>query len=366
MSELPRTVFVLGAGTSVHAGAPVMKDFLDSAEELLLSGKLDPKDEAQFRAVFKGLYQLHEALAKSQMDLRNVESVFAAFEMAELLESGQHEIDGVVLTQAIRRLIVVTLESSIQFKWDGNLHEPRPTEEYASLASLVKSMRDTRNRGVTIITFNYDAALDYALEHEIGTLDYSLDSGVRKEVRLLKLHGSLSWAKCHNDNDGKDYVVPRALRWTGSGGWSEIREERVMMRLGSDVMKFNPERSIPGQTHSLPLIVPPTWSKREHHWGIRNVWKTAARDLGQADSIFVMGYSLPETDHFFRYLYGLGTMGMTRLKHFMVCDPAVDKGPSFRARFEGLLGPLAKERFDARPLKFGDAVLRVGEALGLY
>jgi hypothetical protein len=38
------------------------------------------------------------------------------------------------------------------------------------------------------------------------------------------------------------------------------------------------------------------------------VWRTAAQHLSEAEHIFIIGYSLPETDQFFRYLYGLGTV----------------------------------------------------------
>src|SRR5438445_11948068 len=81
MSEV---VFVLGAGTSKHAGAPLMADFLDVAHDLWKVGKVRDAD-AQFAAVFRGISELQQVHSKAQLDIQNVESVFSAFEIAKTL-----------------------------------------------------------------------------------------------------------------------------------------------------------------------------------------------------------------------------------------------------------------------------------------
>jgi hypothetical protein len=73
----------------------------------------------------------------------------------------------------------------------------------------------------------------------------------------------------------------------------------------------------------------------------------AALELRDAENIYVIGFSLPTTDEFFRYLYGLGTVGDTILQRFWVVDP--DPSGAVEQRFRGLLGPGAEERF--RPFK---------------
>jgi len=336
-----------------------MKNFLDVAEDLLLGGHLDPQDAKQFREVFKGMHGLEGSLAKASMDLRNIESVFAAFEMAELLGTGQEQVDGVKLTEAIRHLIVVTLEKTIRFFLiPGEINAGiRPTEEYSHFAAALHDIRDA-GRPVSIITFNYDAALDYAMEMERGLeFSYCLDGKEAPQVHLLKLHGSLNWARWTNKEEGKDYVIPRPLGEIPADEWHHVgRTNRVTSSVGSGMKSFKPPNRPPGNTHELPLIIPPTWSKREHQLQIRNVWRFAAQDLSQADNIFVLGYSLPETDHFFRYLFALGTMGETRIKRFLVSDPAIKRDETLRKRFKALLGPLAAERFQCWDYTFGKAI----------
>ena len=70
--------------------------------------------------------------------------------------------------------------------------------------------------------------------------------------------------------------------------------------------------------------------------------------MASAENIFVSGYSLPESDHFFRYLYALGTVGDLRLKKLWVFDPNGEVG----GRFHSLLGQAALPRFEFFPSDF--------------
>ncbi len=106
-----------------------------------------------------------------------------------------------------------------------------------------------------------------------------------------------------------------------------------------------------------PVIVPPTWNKTQHYHQISPVWRRAAQHLSEAEVIVVFGYSLPETDQFFRYLYAWGTVGDAILKCFLVVDP--DPSGQVVSRFQSLLGPGAKNRFIHIKKKFGEALYEV-------
>ncbi len=108
-----------------------------------------------------------------------------------------------------------------------------------------------------------------------------------------------------------------------------------------------------------PMIVPPTWSKLEHHRKIQPVWSAAAKHLSEARNIVVIGYSLPESDMFFRDLYAVGTIGEELIQNFVLVDPS----EQVSARFRELLSPAAQRRYSIIPVRFEEAISRIVAAL---
>jgi hypothetical protein len=70
--------------------------------------------------------------------------------------------------------------------------------------------------------------------------------------------------------------------------------------------------------------------------------------LSDAENIFVCGYSLPETDVFFKHLFALGTVGTSFIRRFWVINNDGGVGQRFRA----MLGKAALSRFDIIPQPF--------------
>jgi hypothetical protein len=99
----------------------------------------------------------------------------------------------------------------------------------------------------------------------------------------------------------------------------------------------------------------------EYHESLASVWHQAALELSDAEKIFVIGYSLPETDSFFRYLYALGAIGDRLIKRFCVFHPDA----STKGRFDQLLGKAAATRFQFRPLGFPDCLSEIAGEVGV-
>src|SRR5262249_15169356 len=192
---MSRTVFILGAGASKQAGGPLMAEFLDVAEKLRGSRK-STISANNFDLVFKGRAALQSVHSKSNLDLANIESVFAAFEMAALFKRslGDLKVEDVQgLSSATRRLIVETLESELAFPFMVGVVMPPPP--YNEFVALIAKIMEKDNTGVSLITFNYDLALDYALHFNSLRPNYCLDDNVQG-IPFMKVHGSLNWARC--------------------------------------------------------------------------------------------------------------------------------------------------------------------------
>jgi hypothetical protein len=348
MSEI---VFILGAGASAQAGAPLMSGFLDKAAELHTRNPTY-REDAKFDLVFKARHMLQAVHSKVDFDIHNLESIFSAFEMAKMIGRlgnlhPEQEIDK--LPSALRHVITRTLIETVRFKRDkAAFMAPIP---YPDFAQLILDYIE-QGRQCSIITFNYDIAVDCAFAYSGKELDYGFgDSWKRRAVRLMKMHGSLNWVKRSN-LECEDPIYRMPLTFT--------RDDPERLHVvekgaddGLDVIHYLSKSTCPSCQQKLPiepLIVPPTWDKTQHQNEIASVWRKAGEELSDAESIFVCGYSLPSTDQFFRYLFALGTTGKAIIKQFWVFDP--DKDGKVEPRYRELIGRAIMDRFHFEHYEF--------------
>lgn len=344
---MSRTVFIVGAGASAEAGAPVMADFLDRADALRRSGApvLSRDEQASFDLVFKGIGALRAAHSKAALDVDNLESVFGAFEMARLVGrlAPLTAEEVAELNPAMRKVIVTTLERSLTLP--VRERRVRPPDPYEQFGRLVGKISDSRSllEPICFITFNYDLSLDYMLHYHNTGVDYCFESEPKSGVPLMKLHGSVNWGRCAECKQ----IAP----WTLGAFFRKFSYERlpwdeslrtVTLDVGRHLAHYEHCKGKPCDPH--PVIVPPTWNKAEYQQ-VSNVWRHAARHLAEAENVIVIGYSLPESDQFFRYLFALGTIGDGRPQRFWLIDP--DPRGNVAGRFQELLGPSFKARFQS-------------------
>jgi hypothetical protein len=211
-----------------------------------------------------------------------------------------------------------------------------PKPYYKFIEEIFKYSKDNQS---TFISFNYDLSLDYTLLFMNKEFNYCLREDEKNEsIQLLKLHGSINWFKCTKCNN----LIPqkRVLR-----GTCFVTDDKTLSE-NSYLLAY---QLVEGQCcpkcseilSVIPFIVPPTLEKTRYHKEIKNVWKKAADVLSKADNIFVIGYSLPETDIFFKYLYSIGSMSDHIIKNFVVYDPDT----KVHDRFLNFIGGSVKDRF---------------------
>ena len=108
------------------------------------------------------------------------------------------------------------------------------------------------------------------------------------------------------------------------------------------------------ELESEPFIIPPIWNKTEYYRDIDKVWQMTAKELSEAENIFICGYSLRESDLFFRYLFGLSTIETIRIRRLWVFDP--DQLNIIKDRYESFLGSGVKRNFRFFKEKFSNAI----------
>ncbi len=81
-----KTVFIFGAGASKYAGAPLMNDFFDRAQEINRAEKIRTgKPIVSFETVLDAISDLGIIHSKAYLDLDNLETVFEAIEMGLII-----------------------------------------------------------------------------------------------------------------------------------------------------------------------------------------------------------------------------------------------------------------------------------------
>lgn len=333
-----KTLFILGAGASKSAGAPLMNDFLDKAQELYRE-RAPGIDLIAFQIVFDALSDLQSVRQKSSLDLENIEAVFSTTEVGRLLGKlpGRGPIEIADLRNSLVAVIVQTIERTMRFPVSNG--QIKPPGYYSQFAALVERLRMPEKarlvRDVSILTFNYDLGIDYALHFQGIPFTYGLleEKKPKDKVPLLKLHGSINWGLCKGCRE----IVPFQV---GEAHFNLFNETKyVFFDLGSMLKdKKHCQYSL-----EPPVLVPPTWDKSGYQEQVAMVWRRAASELSDAENIFVIGYSLAATDSFFRYLFAIGAQSKTLIKRVWVFNP--DEDGSVKTRFEAFIGPSSKPRF---------------------
>ena len=357
-----KNVFILGAGFSAPVGAPVIRDFLDRARSLSMDSQ-QPMDETirqSYEAVFNYRMAKDTLAAKAHIDLDDIENLFSVLELEseylrpELLETKKHLI----------YMIVDTLNRTIQpdaIAW-GTLDQKThtfisqrygniPGMPHVSLHAYFTLLAIGALAGVdydtTFISFNYDLLLDNILQSFNVQPDYALAGRFQKGIEasgdltagtppvrtipLLKLHGSANWAVCSQSSCDAPPI------FYGS------KSSDVLVDIRS-----NPCPTCHRQM--VPLMVPPTWNKGALQARVKNIWKRAVDELRRARRIFFIGYSLRETDSYFRYLLALALEENRDLEKIYVVDSdhlTEDESEALRKRYEGLV----TEHFRTRRLE---------------
>jgi hypothetical protein len=347
-------VLILGAGTSKECGAPLMGEFLDVAADLLRAGDVK-ETKPHFERVFDTIGKLQAVHSKSQLDLTNIESIFTALELGNIIKR-LPGVDAEEIPQCIaslKELIVKTLEIRIRFPTKhSHIGAPRP---YDNFTALLEHLRGNArpSHSVSVITFNYDIAADMALFRANLGPDYVIEQAPKRyaQIPLMKLHGSLNWASVVDPTGLKPLHLSNYFQEYSIQGWDE--EGSCMLPVGSQLVEYFRKRE-KVEVNPEPVIVPPTWNKADYHHALTKVWAAAATNLSEAEYIFVIGYSLPDTDAFFRLLYALGSVGKSPLRALIVYNP--DSTGSVDRRFRELLGPAAQARYKYRPIPFTEAI----------
>ena len=212
----------------------------------------------------------------------------------------------------LKQAIAVVLEDSLANKYQDGTSSltPRECDHHATLVKDILRPNDT------IISFNYDCVIDFALrahgqEKWHPRYGYGLFLGSHgskltgddfwkpekpgtnsKTIYLYKLHGSLNF-QFDDELDEKSGTTLKQRPYTKQQG----------------NLQFS--------------IIPPEWNKAYDKGPFTRLWKHAASAINQAEHIVMIGYSLPTTDLHATALFRT-SVRKARLKSLVLVNPDSD------------------------------------------
>ena len=323
METQGKTVFVLGAGFSKGAGIPLQSEIIGTIRRLtkpksIMSG---PALASRYAVDRKTLLSfLGKVFPKGEEP--SLEDVYTLLDqtIGRRAHCGRYDwrrLDKA--REALNNVILYVFHSAGE---QAAADEALATE-YRRFAAFLVNKRIAAKQGTTpfgIISLNWDSLLEESIFwcirkvqalHKID-VDYCCFTSPLGEscphtpslyqkakglynIKVMKLHGSVSWLICPNCN----------RLYTGVGGLGDVWYQ--YMQTGSCIEcrqqcvdKSGKERSKESDEFGPRLeafFITPTYVKVFPNAHIQMTWHNAHIDLSKASEVVFIGYSLPEADY---------------------------------------------------------------------
>lgn len=295
-------LYILGAGFSYEANMPLMSTFIT---ELKKAYNWYPKDSYardSIETILKFRQLSTSSAYRVNLDLDNIEDLFSlaatdGYESIKLLRTGLCATLEYCKKTARRPTYNINIRDDVPYlnakseDHDDGMGGRKKIEidSYDYISSVLSGIGKQKNDQInSIISFNYDTILEDSLDSIGQGFTYCLeekiiDIGKLDKTPLVKLHGSMNWL-----NDGKEIRI---------NSFDKILKEK-----------------------NTPFIIPPIWTKSSSDV-TNTLWSNALELISSATRIIIIGFSLPKTDLFFRYLLASGLQENISLQHIYIVNP---------------------------------------------
>jgi NAD-dependent SIR2 family protein deacetylase len=304
-----KTVYILGAGFSVDAGAPT--------QEKLIKMAFEYKNKAESFNLEK--FQLFEDFLKNRLCLDEkqfcdavIEDMFTPLDSC-LANNVQFRGMGISEIINVREAIFYVISRTIEMLLIDGEEKKGYIDKFAKyIVSQSAKRSDLRYRNidnVSVISTNWDILLDRSLYECIkknnhkAVVDYccyissyekdddTIKPGLEMlgmggfNVKLLKLHGSLNWLQCS-----------RCMRLYVSFSDKIYNNGGVCRHCNKNFQHDQVEHVLTSN------LIMPTFMKDLSNPQYKIIWQNAGIEVSEAKKIVFIGYSLPSADFEMRQL----------------------------------------------------------------
>ncbi|MDI3414790.1 hypothetical protein [Pantoea sp. V106_11] len=327
-----KTVYILGAGFSVEAGAPTQQNIISKAFQL------NEENEQYFDVekfnIFKNFIVEQLNVEFDRAGKVDLEDIFTPLDRC-INENSQYRGVSVKKLADVREATFYVVGRTIDVLLENTLK----SKDYINLfaKNLIAHSRRKKDDGyfdndpVSVISTNWDILLDSSVYNEIqnnhdnAVVDYccyisSLDKGDKTvkpglevlgrggfNVKILKIHGSLNWLQC-----------PRCMRlYAGFSRKEAIYNffDTISCRHCDD--NFPEEK---GNHNLYSNLIMPTFIKDLTNPQYKIIWQNAGVEISEANKLVFIGYSLPSADFDMRQLLSRMTRKSATIEVVDYCD----------------------------------------------
>lgn len=259
-----KTTYILGAGFSRAAGLPLMNDFYLTSKDIYPELGSPTKDS--FDRVFKFWNEYSSVKHYLNVDFFNVEELLSIIEMNHYLakdESFNLQKDILIfIREVIKRRTPISSKSDIY-----SLYKAFLVNAIGVIKDKYGLYRLTQDSENSIISLNYDLLVE-------NTIDL------------------------FNNENAKSQYVDRPIFILNYGENIEHDKDNLSPQNAIEIKIAKLHGSL---NFANDLIIPPTWNKTNNEQ-IKGAWQLAYEQLSSANKIVFIGYSLPQTDSYIKYL----------------------------------------------------------------
>ncbi len=281
MVKQQNVVFFIGAGFSAPIGLLVMSNFINKVKDLYFS------DVEKYSEISKTLKLIEKySCIKNIMniDLLNIEDLLSISYMESLINKRSRLLNHIndfiriIITSYTPDKAIYGVISFVNFVLNIKLKKStayvKDDSGFSKYYMNSPNGKQHKNASYGIISLNYDLIIEQALKE------------------LSKLHG-IYFIKTgiHNILDDQ-YLITKNITGTGI----------PMAKLHGSI-----DRN----------IVPPTWNKNINN-DIREDWVLATQLLSNATHVIFLGYSLPSTDNYIKFLLASSLNCNKKLKNISI------------------------------------------------
>lgn len=312
---MDKTVYILGAGFSKPAKAPIQSEIV---EEILNLRKkyFGTKDKT-----IKGYLDDFEKFLENELyidkaDFKSIalEDVFTPIDRCIIDGVSFRSLDNkklVELRERIYSLIIIAIKEKLQ----NSTSHKKYIDKFAKfiVENMQPRMKDKQHDPLAVISTNWDILLDNSIKRAIeadnhnGVVDYccyisslhdddtikpglwALGKG-KYNVKLLKIHGSMNWLNC-----------PKCQRLYVAF-YDKIAEYGIYKDKNCSHCSRNFKENKTISTALRSNLIMPTFLKDLNNFQIKLIWQNCGVELSEASKIVFIGYSLPQADYELRQL----------------------------------------------------------------